>query len=246
MGIGRDFMKTTAGIDFSAYGRMRGEPQPPLELPFDPDTLVALPRPEDIDVSPLDLRDAIEKRRSIRSYADTPLSLEELSYLLWCTQGIQEYFTFRGEATKRTVPSSGGKHALDTYLAVDRVESLRKGLYRYIASQHKLSLIEAGEAAFKRVAGAQGRNVFVRESAVIFVWAARTDVMYWHHGERGYRNLLLDAGHVGQNLYLACEQVGCGTCVLCVFDDHEQNSAIGVDGEQVTAVLAASVGKKKA
>ena len=245
MGIGRDFIKATSGIDFSAYGRMQGEPQPPLELPFEPKTLVDLPRPESIVVNPLDLRDAIEKRRSVRSYSDSPLSIEELSYLLWCTQGIQEYFTFRGEATKRTVPSAGGMHALDTYLAVHRVETLQEGLYRYIASQHKLSLIEAGEAVFKRVADAQGKHLFVYNSAVIFVWAARTDVMYWHQGERGYRNLFLDAGHVGQNLYLACEQTGCGICEICVFDDNEQNNAIGVDGEQVTAILAASVGKKK-
>jgi SagB-type dehydrogenase family enzyme len=245
MSIGKEFLKQTSYQDFSRTGRRLGDPQPPLELPYDTTQLIPLPAVDTIDVPPLDLRTAIERRRSIRAYAQTPLTPEELSYLLWCTQGIQQETVFNGAATLRTVPSSGAKHAFETFLGIQSVEGLEKGLYRYVASQHALQLIKKDDAIQGELAAVMGKNTFAAKSAVLFVWAAVIERMFWHHGDRGYRNLFLDAGHIGQNLYLAGQQVGCGACGICVFDDAKLNTLLGIDGEEIAALYAGCVGKQR-
>ena len=107
-------------------------PQPPLELPGGPVPAVFnLPDPASLVVPQIDLRSAIGRRHSVRSYAREPLSLEDLSFLLWCTQGVKS--VHGTQATFRTVPSAGARHAFETYLLVNDIDCLEPGLYRYLA-----------------------------------------------------------------------------------------------------------------
>jgi SagB-type dehydrogenase family enzyme len=236
-------MSKTMHRHLGASAQQRGLEQPPLELPPDSESpLIDLPAPAECHVPSVDLRAAIEQRRSTRSYAEAALTLAELSFLLWCTQGVQRAGR---QATLRTVPSAGARHAFETLILVNNVEGLEPGLYRFIASSHKLQLRDLDGALAAKVATACFDQQFILQSGAVFLWTAVADRMTWRYGERGYRYLHLDAGHVCQNLYLAAQAVGCGACAIAAFDDQAMNDLLGIDGVDWFLVYMATVGKKK-
>jgi SagB-type dehydrogenase family enzyme len=241
--IGKEFLRKTMYGNLPQSDQDRGLPQPPLTLGPDPgQTLFDLPAPAEVHVPPLDLREAIERRRTLREYADRPLSLGELSYLLWCTQGVHE-ITSR-PATRRTVPSAGARHAFETYLLINRVEGVKPGLYRYIAVDHKLGVVNLSDGVADQITAACLDQKHIKPSAVLFIWVAVAYRMLWRYPVRGYRYLFMDAGHVCQNLYLAAESIGCGVCAIGAYSDQALNSVLGVDGEDQFAIYAATVGKR--
>jgi len=243
-GIGVEFMEKTQFRYLEESDQRRGVPQPPLELGYDDSvTVIDLPAPADIEVGAIDLRKAIENRRSVRDYSEQPLTLGELSFLLWCTQGVKGVVA--RPATLRTVPSAGARHAFETYLLVNRVEGLRAGLYRFLAIEHKLVEVSLESGLADRVAEACLGQRSVTTSAVAFIWAAVTYRMVWRYGQRGYRYLHLDAGHVCQNLYLAAEAIGSGVCAIGAFRDDQINGLLGIDGKEQFVIYLAAVGKKK-
>ena len=134
--IGKDFMRQTRYPHLTLSPQKQGLPQPPLQSPLPPDAgRIVLPKPEDLVVPAMDLRTAIEIRTSVRRYTGEALTLEELSYLLWCTQGVR---SSTPKATFRNVPSAGARHAFETYLQINRVADLKPGIYRYAALEHEL------------------------------------------------------------------------------------------------------------
>jgi SagB-type dehydrogenase family enzyme len=239
---GRAFMQNTRLACLEPSDQMKGLPRPPLELSPAPGArIISLPDPADISTPPVDLRTAIESRRSVRRYADTPLSLDELAFILWCTQGVRDRVD--GEYTIRNVPSAGARHAIETYLCVNRVEGLAPGLYRYLPLEHALVEVKPGPGSADKITAACLHQRFIRESAVTFIWTAVAYRMIWRYGERGYRYLHLDAGHVSQNLYLSARIVGCGVCAVGAFDDDILNQELGIDGENHFTIFMASLGK---
>jgi hypothetical protein len=185
--IGQEFMEKTRYQYLSVSDQRRGLPQPPLQVPPDhEDTLIDLPAPADVRVAPLDLREAIEQRVSVRRYADRPLVLDELSYLLWCTQGVREVGSDRYYLL-RNVPSAGARHAFETYLLVNNVQGLAPGLYRFLSIEHKLVEVDLGAELSARITKACWNQRFVATSAVTFIWAAVAYRMIWRYGQRGYR-----------------------------------------------------------
>lgn len=242
--IGRTFMELTKyPYQVEATDQVKQLPQPELTDPAEPGCpLFDLPDPQQTSVPPIDLFKAINQRVSERRYAETPLSLEELSYLLWCTQGVRAV-TDR-PATLRTVPSAGSRHPFETYLLVNRVEGLEPGLYKYSALDHKLALIKQDENLSAELTEACHRQGMVRNSAVTFFWIAVVYRTYWRYVERGYRYLHLDAGHVAQNLYLACEPMAAGCCAIAAFDDDKLAEILGIDGETRIPIYVTTVGKK--
>lgn len=243
-GIGIEFLKKTKYPAFVPTDQARGVPAPPVERPPEPgERIVPLPAPASVKTDPLDLREAIERRRSVRDYDHRPMALEELSFLLWCTQGVR-YVDEDRTVTLRTVPSSGGRHAFETYLLVNDVEGLAPGLYRYLPVEHRLVEKSVDPDIAIKVNVACQNQTFVMRSGVAFLWAADMYLMTWRYGERGYRDIFLDAGHVCQNLYLAAETVGCGVCAVSGFGDDAMNRILGLDGEERFLVYLAAVGKK--
>jgi len=242
-GIGREFMEGTKYHSMGKSSHRLGMPQPPVEREWDrAKTPIRLPAPKEVPLGTLSLREAIERRRSIRTYSTAPLSLEELSYLLWCTQGVQRIAA--GGQTMRTVPSAGARHALETLLCVNNVSGLRPGLYRFLALEH--ALVDENlepDVADRLVEACLGQD-FVKSCAATFIWVAEVHRMMYRYGERGYRYLHLDAGHVCQNLYLAAEAIGCGACAMAAFEDDEVNRVLGLDGESRFAIYLGTVGKK--
>ena len=125
--IGREFMEKTKYQYLPESDQQQGLPQPPLEKAWpEGGTVIDLPDPRGAAVQAVDLTAAIGERRSERAYADAPLTLAELSYLLWATQGVRE--TTQRPATLRTVPSAGSRHPFETYVLVNNVEGLEPGL----------------------------------------------------------------------------------------------------------------------
>jgi SagB-type dehydrogenase family enzyme len=243
-GIGKEFMEKTRYKYLEQSDQNKGLPQPPLELDYDKSNgVVDLQAPSKIGIAPFDLRKAIEGRRSVREYSDRPLTLDELSWLLWCTQGVKE--VVGRPVTLRTVPSAGARHAFETYVLANRVEGLKPGLYRFLATKHKLAEFSLEMGIADEVTEACWRQGIVRRSAATFIWVAVAYRMCWRYGERGYRYLHLDAGHVCQNLYLAAEAIGGGACAIGAYYDEQINGLLGLDGEEQFVIYIATVGKKK-
>ncbi len=242
-GIGKTFIERTKHHHLTRSDQRRGLPQPPLEQPYDRSRpVIALPDPATCPTSGIGVREAIGQRRSVRSYAPTPLSLAELSYLLWCTQGVKQVLV--QPVTLRTVPSAGARHAFETYVLANRVTDVPPGLYRFAAIEHELveHCTEADIADAITAAAFEQR--FVKASAATLIWTAVPYRMSWRYGERGYRYLHLDAGHVCQNLYLGAESIGCGACAIAAYDDDHVNRLLGIDGENEFTIYLATVGKK--
>jgi SagB-type dehydrogenase family enzyme len=239
-----DFLDKSSHSKLSAPPQQQGQPQPPLELPWPEGAeMIELPRPEKLAIPSADLRKMVEQRRSLRHYdLSAALTLEELSYLLWMTQGVKRV-TAR-PATLRTVPSAGARHAFETILLVNRVTGLEPGLYRFIATQHALLRLDAPHNIDVLLTTACNSQEHVLQSAVTFIWMAVMERMSYRYVERSLRYLFLDAGHVCQNLYLAAESIGCGMCALAAYDDGQVNSLIGADGVDHFAIYLATVGKK--
>ena len=239
----RDFIeKTKSKYSSVPPQELKTVPQPPLELPIPPETeLIPLPAPKDLQISDIGLRKAVEQRRSHRAYTGKALSIEELSYLLWMTQGVKKVSP--RPVTLRNVPSAGARHAFETYLLVNAVDGLTPGLYRFAAIEHALVRIDAPGTINADVTRACYEQGQVASSAVTFLWAAVSERMTWRYVERGFRYLLLDAGHVCQNLYLAAEAVHCGVCAIAAYDDDEINTVLCLDGESQWVIYVASLGK---
>src|SRR5690606_18783745 len=142
--IGQEFMRLTRTSIQPEPPQALGVSQPPLELPYDEtQPLIALPDPHTVQPVDASLLGLIEQRSSVRRYTTQPLSLAELSYLLWCTQGVKPLKL--PDRTLRTVPSAGARHPFETLLLVNRVDGLEPGLYRFIASQHSLIALRLDE-----------------------------------------------------------------------------------------------------
>ncbi len=213
-------------------------PTPPFIEPRN--ACVDLPSPEIPDPSG-SLHDAIGERKSERDYlTDVSLTTRDLSYLLWATQGVKEV---DGIDVFKTVPSAGARHPLETFLVVNRVEGVDKGLHRYVGPTHQLETLRQDPSVTLAVAKACLQPDLIEQSAVAFIWTAVAHRMTWRYGDRGYRYIHLDAGHVGQNLYLAGLAVGCGVCTTAAFHDDDLNRLLGLDGNDHFAVYLGTVGK---
>lgn len=237
----REFMKSGFSKGPVTPGRRRGLPQPPLEKSHNPDfALVDLPEPNSNLVKNEDIFSCIASRTSRRQFTGEGISLSELSVLLWATQGVKKVLP---RATFRSVPSAGACHPYETYLVVRNVEGLDPGLYRYLAISHKLEVIEAPASLGDEAVRATGNQTWTKEAAVFFIWAVEAYRSEWRYGKEAAKFMLLDAGHICQNLYLAVEALGLGTCAIGAYDQDAMDSFIRVDGENEYAVYCAPVGR---
>jgi len=241
----RDFLKDSIRktIDFSTTDQSRGIKPPPAEKPCNPeDKRINLIQPGDWkSINEVSVENAIAQRKSRRSYTEDTIKLGELSFLLWATQGL------RGKESAvrnyRTVPSAGCRHALETYIAAFRVEGIPKAIYRYLPMSHQLVEVVKYENLEGLLAQAALGQSFVGKSALTFIWTTIPARMEWRYGRASYKVIALDAGHVGQNLYLACEAIGAGTCAIAAYDQEFVDSVLRIDGVEEFTIYMAPVGR---
>jgi SagB-type dehydrogenase family enzyme len=238
--------QTLPGMSETETDQMKGLPVPPIQKPYSKDAeLIDLINPEKFTLGNMSLMEAIRNRRSRRNFTQESLTLEELSFLLWATQGV-ETLVHNGLVTIRTVPSGGAMHPFETYLLVNRVNGLNPGLYRYLALSHKLlKLGSEGVDLPSRINEAANGQNFIGESAVVFVWTVRPYRTEYRYGEDSLKDILISVGHVCENLYLACESIGVGTCAIVAYNQKLLDSLVDVDGEDEIALYLAPVGRVK-
>jgi SagB-type dehydrogenase family enzyme len=259
---GRSFLRSDRWGEWrkSETDQKKGVPSPPPEKPFPKDAkLISLVSCEDLTVGRMPLIEVIKRRRSRRRFTDEPLTLEELSFLVWATQGVttteghaarenefREAFLKAPpafpRATFRTVPSGGARHPFETYLLINRVEGLEPGLYRYLPLENKLCFLFADDDLVAKVHEASNEQ-YVRSSAVTFVWTVVPYRTEWRYSMVSPKIIAQDSGHLCQNLYLACEAIGAGTCAVGAYDQGKMDQALRVDGKEEFAIYVAPVGK---
>lgn len=228
--------------------KIKGVAQPPVVKPFDPDSqIIDLPKVSRDVLSKENMFDCIDQRRSTRFYSAETLSLEELSYLLWATQGITGMN--KNGLTLRTVPCSGATHTFETYLLIMRVEGVQEGIYRYLPSEHKLLFMFELEQMEQQVDAITLDQPFVpnfaRKAAVLFAWSTTPYRSEWKYDISAHKKILIDVGHVCQNLYLSSESIGAGACAIGIYDQKLIDEILGLDGEEEFVIYLGAVGKKR-
>jgi len=242
----REFMKANFKV-FENFktDQMKNVDPPELQKPVGKNVeLIDLPNPKKFQLSNDNLRANILNRRSHRKFSSKPFSLEELGFLLWATQGVKEVIKRNGKdyVTLRTVPSAGARHPFETYLVIHNVETLTPGLYRYLGIEHKLAFLgKIADQKQKMIAAALDQK-FAGECAVVFIWSFIPYRTEWRYYLASHKTALLDAGHICQNLYLACEGVGAGTCAIAAYNQKLTDELIGVDGIDEFSVYMSPAG----
>ncbi len=256
---GRWFLKSNWHLVKSGLtDQSKGVPAPLQEEPPAPeDCVIPLPKPDTLSAAREETSEAsgataatvsarsadaamlyrlLSTRKSRRKYTQDPLSLEELSFLLWTIEGVKEN---RGKFSFRTAPSGGARHPLDVYVFAHRIGELNVGLYRYLPVEHQLVLERQGDdsEALNEALNGQFWN-----AACIIIWAAVPYRSEWRYGKAADKLVALDAGHSCQNLYLACEALNLGTCAIGAYDQSKLDAYLGLDGEDMFALYVAPVG----
>jgi len=230
-------------IDFRQTDQNLGKEPPAIQKPpSQGQPLIPLPDAEEFKAFyGTDLIEAIESRKSHRRFQTLPLSLAELSLLLWATQGLRKVLA-PGTAL-RTVPSAGCRHAFETYLLVDSVENLEQGVYRYLPVEHALVFEHQVENLATRLTEATHGQGFIATAPVTFAWTVIPYRMEWRYDLAAHRVLAMDVGHVCQNLYLACEAIRAGTCAIAAYHQEKMDALLHVDGDDEFTIYMAPVGK---
>src|SRR3990170_2069155 len=180
---------------------------------------------------------AIERRRSLRDFAGRPLTTAALSWLLHAATGIT------GPGGLRAAPSAGAQHPIETYVVASRVEGIEPGVYHYAVADHALERVRGGRFGTDLVSAALGQE-FLGQAPVVLVLSAIFGRLRWRYRERAYRYALLEAGHIGQNVYLAAEAAGLGACAVGAFFDDAVNGLLEVDGVREAALILLPVGPR--
>ena len=183
----------------------------------------------------------IESRRSARIYTQDEMSLTQLSFLLWACQGVK---SIRGKAyaTLRTVPSGGARHPFETYLVVRKVDGLKPGVYHYLPMEHELEFLHELEDMDSKINESLCGQSWAAKANVLFYWSMVPYRAEWRYGINAHRVALIDAGHMGENLYLACTGIGLGCCAIGAFRDELCNQMLTLDGEEEFTLYVVPVG----
>ncbi|MFW9972805.1 MAG: SagB/ThcOx family dehydrogenase [Candidatus Odinarchaeota archaeon] len=184
--------------------------------------------------------DVVLNRQSIRNFKNEPITISQLSLLLFGMTGLTRIFP---QIAFRTVPSAGGLYPIEVYPIINNVKNLDQGVYHYNISKHLLELLKIGDFREEIALGCLDQQMAFN-SAINFVWTAIIGRSKWKYLQRCYRYIYIDAGHIGQNFYLIAEALGLGACTIGAIYDDELNDLLGIDGIHETAIYVGVLGKK--
>ena len=187
---------------------------------------------------PLSLDRALRRRKSIRDFRQEPMSKEQLSYLFWASTGIQRV---EDGCEFRTAPSAGALYPIETYVILNDVTDLKQGVYHYSVMAHQLEQLKQGEFRREITSAALGQEMCATAGAV-FIWTAVFGRCKWKYGQRAYRYIYLDAGHIAENLALAAVSLNLGSCEIGALYDEQVNTILGIDGKEESVLCMAVVG----
>lgn len=158
------------------------------------------------------IESALRERRSVRDYAGEPMTLAEVSQVLWAAQGVT------GPNGERTAASAGALYPLEVYVVVGNVTEMPEGVYRYRPNQHALAKISARDVRANLAAAALHQN-FIGDAAINLVFTAVFERTTGYYGKRGEQYVHAEVGHAAQNVHLQAAAMGLGTVVVGAFDD---------------------------
>lgn len=241
----RQFLKSTpwelmAKLDTD---QKKGVHHPDLEKPVSEDASIhKLPGIQTVAEREISFYQLFHDRRSHRQFREDPLSLEEVSFLLWATQGLKK-LSGDGTTSFRTVPSGGSRHPFETYVFAHRIEGLSEGVYRYLPLTHELVYLFSEEGfSGSLTEGCLGQK-FVGEAPLTLIWTAIPYRTEWRYAQASHKIIGIDAGHLCQNLYLAVEAIHGGTCGIGAYSQEKMDRLMRVDGEDEFTIYIAPVGK---
>ncbi len=236
-GVGDEFQRDTKYFADKMGGhRLNWDAKPALYKEYADAEKIELPSFEPSRLMSLDA--ALKQRKSIRDFQARPISKGQLAYLLWASTGIQRIeqgYEFR------TAASAGALYPIETYVVANDVRKLEAGLYHYSIKAHQLDELRQGDLRRPITAAALGQAMCAT-AAVVFVWSAVFERCKWKYGQRAYRYIYLDAGHIAENLALAAVSLNLGSCEIGALYDDQVNAVLGIDGEEESVICMAVVG----
>ncbi len=235
--IGDDFQRVTKYVRGKmAGGYLDWSTKPKVYKCYNDRKKIDIPVPEQIETLTFD--ETVRNRRSIRSFSDKSLRLEQLGYLLWSTTGIQRV---ESGYDFRNAPSAGALYPIETYFFAKNVKGLDMGLYHYNIKSHLLEELNIGDFSIYLTRACLGQEMLA-SAQVVFIWSAIFERSKWKYMQRAYRYVYLDCGHIAQNLALCTSSLGLGSCQVGAFYDDEINNMIGLDGKEESAIYLSVVG----
>lgn len=191
------------------------------------------------------VEEALNIRRSVRSYKQEALSLEEVSQLLWSAYGVTKAVAVdRLRGGLKTAPSAGATYPLELYIYIHNVNGLEQGFYHFIPQGHKLGLLKKGNFA-NDLAKVCLSQTFIAEAPVSIIYSAVEERTVSVYGKRGKeRYIPMDLGHSAENVYLQAEAMNMGTCAIGAFSDFDLKKLVGMSRIELPLYVM-PVGKKK-
>jgi len=200
---------------------------------------ISLPEPE--FSADIQFWDIIQKRQTTRAFKRDPISIMDLSLLLFGMSGLTRKFP---KFAFRTIPSAGGLFPIEIYVVANNISDVEQGIYHYNIEKHELELLKQGDFTKTIVDACYGQRM-VEKSAVNFIWTAMIERTRITYKERAYRFIYLDCGHLGQNFYLAAEALGLSACVVGAYYDDEINEILELDEKKEFAIYMGIAGKRR-
>ena len=225
-----DMKKTDRGLQ-------KDKPQK-FKLPKDNATIIGLSTVFP-NITQKTLTECIQERRSLRKYADTQISFEELSYLLFETSRVKSH---KGSAVFRTIPTGGATNGMETYFYSKNVEGLEEGIYLYLQDKHAISLGQKAVDLETKVNDALQRQL--RDAPIVFFFTAVPYRSVYKYSFTAHKMLLLEAGHACQNLSLASEVIESGCVALCAYNQTLSDQLLDLDGLTEFVTYIVPLGKK--
>ncbi|MGD2165348.1 MAG: SagB/ThcOx family dehydrogenase [Anaerolineae bacterium] len=237
-GIGEEFQQRTKCERGELCGRRLNWATRPATYKRYPEApKIALSHPTTSGGAPV--WDVVRRRRSQRRFQNDPLTVSDLSQLLWAAQGVTRR---AGSVEFRSAPSAGALYPVETYLVIHDVEGVDPGIYHYGVEGHQLEQLMLGTFRYEIARAALDQRM-AAQASVVFVWTAVFRRSAWKYRQRAYRYVYLDAGHIAQNLALAAVALGLGACQIAALYDQEANALLGVDGVGESTIYMTVVGK---
>lgn len=234
--IGDKFQKETKYYRNSFGDSPNWSLQPELYKSYPDSQKIELPKPNNIKTETFNY--AILNRRSIRNFSKKSLSKEQLSYLIWASTGLQRK---EGNFDYRTAPSAGALYPIETYIVINNVKNIEQGVYHYNIKSHHLEEIKKGDYRSVIKEAALDQHMCYHAAAV-FIWTAIFNRSKCKYGQRAYRYIYLDAGHIAENLALSATSINLGTCQIAALYDDEVNQIIDIDGLTESTIYLTVVG----
>lgn len=194
------------------------------------------------DLKSIDFFELVSRRKTQRDFTQTPFSLDEISTLLKYSCGEARVVDVNENKKHRTHPSAGARFPIEIYLVIFiGNDDLKPGLYHYNIKSHALDVLWERKFSPEDIDGLF-TYPWVKNASMAIVMTA----VFWRnqnkYGERGYRYILLEAGHIGQNFYLASTALGLKCCALGGTKDEELEKLIDIDGVTESLVYSLVVG----